>query len=122
MSSACAIYSVCTRADWAAHDALQNRDRTKLSAPPLEACGGPGSAAHRFALPAPADRGRAGVCARAAPHPRHGPRYASAYEVGVSLEARRLAKTGRLRPMIDAQVVLNGLVLGGLYACVAVGF
>ena len=50
-----------------------------------------------------------------------GPRYASAYEVGVSLEARRLAKTGRLRPMI-AQVVLNGLVLGGLYACVAVGF
>ena len=24
--------------------------------------------------------------------------------------------------MIDAQVVLNGLVLGGLYACVAVGF
>jgi hypothetical protein len=51
-----------------------------------------------------------------------GLRYASAYEVGVSLEARRLAKTGRLRPMIDAQVVLNGLVLGGLYACVAVGF
>ena len=51
-----------------------------------------------------------------------GPRYASAYEVGVSLEARRLAKTGRLRPMIDAQVVLNGLVLGGFYACVTVGF
>jgi branched-chain amino acid transport system permease protein len=26
------------------------------------------------------------------------------------------------RPMIDLQVILNGVVLGGLYACVAVGF
>jgi branched-chain amino acid transport system permease protein len=28
----------------------------------------------------------------------------------------------RRRPMIDLQVILNGVVLGGLYACVAVGF
>ena len=48
---------------------------------------------------------------------------------GVLTQARGVArkpsgwrKTGRSRPMIDAQVVLNGLVLGGLYACVAVGF
>src|SRR3984893_16234044 len=32
------------------------------------------TAAHHFALPATADHGRAGVCARAAPHPGHGPR------------------------------------------------
>ena len=50
------------------------------------------------------------------------PRCVSSSVVGASLETRRLAKPGRLRPMIDAQVVLNGLVLGGLYACVAVGF
>jgi branched-chain amino acid transport system permease protein len=28
----------------------------------------------------------------------------------------------RRQPMIDLQVILNGVVLGGLYACVAVGF
>ena len=60
MSSECTFYSVCARVDCAAHDALQNRDRTKLQpvvgagfkpAPTtqIRACGGPGSAVHRDA-------------------------------------------------------------------------
>ncbi|MFZ2136441.1 MAG: hypothetical protein WAV78_05830 [Xanthobacteraceae bacterium] len=50
MSSASTISSECAHRACAAHAALQTRDLTKLRRLALGAWGGPGSAAHRFAL------------------------------------------------------------------------